>query len=144
MLGTALLDVTIPPGLKDAQRHGLGRAPDGVIVAEPSVGIDGIRIVKVKILGSGPGQIGFKVVAKNASLPVTGVDLPLAATIVFDPPQAETTGRCGTSASRARPGSRPPARSTPPSAAYAAASRPARVEGSGMDPTHPTRLNSGR
>jgi hypothetical protein len=56
--------------------------------------IDGVRIVKVKILGSGPGQIGFKVVAKNASLPVGGADLPLTATLVLDPPQA-TTGRCG-------------------------------------------------
>jgi hypothetical protein len=48
----------------------------------------------VKILGSGPGRIAFKVVAKNASLPVTGSDLPLTATFVLDPPQS-TVARCG-------------------------------------------------
>jgi len=92
-LGASLLDVTIPPGLKDASGMGWVARPTAWSWRSPT-GIDGVRIVKVKILRNAPGQIAFKVVAKNASLPVTGTDLPLAATIVLDPPQA-TTGRCG-------------------------------------------------
>jgi hypothetical protein len=92
-LGATLLDVTVPPGLKDASGTGWVAHPTSW-TWKSTTGLDGVRIVKVKILGSGPGQIGFKVVAKNASLPVGGADLPLTATLVLDPPQA-TTGRCG-------------------------------------------------
>jgi hypothetical protein len=92
-LGDTLLDVSVPPGLKDAS--GTGWTPHPTSWTWQSVtGLQGVRVVKVKISGSGPGYIAFKVVAKNASLPVTGGDLPLTATIVFDPPQA-TSGRCG-------------------------------------------------
>jgi hypothetical protein len=91
--GGSLIDVTVPPGIKDASGTGWVAHPTAWTWRSPA-GLEGVRIVKVKILGSGPGQIAFKVVAKNASLPLTGADLPLTATIVFDPPQA-MTGRCG-------------------------------------------------
>jgi hypothetical protein len=92
-LGGTLTDVTVPPGPKDASGTGWVAHPTAW-TWKSTTGLDGIRLVKVKILGSGPGQIGFKVVAKNANLPLTGADLPLTATLVLDPPQA-TTGRCG-------------------------------------------------
>ena len=91
--GTTLIDATIPPGLLDAS--GTGWVPRPTSWSWKSLtGIQGVRLIKVKISGGGPGYIIFKVVARNASLPVTGTDLPLSATLVLDPPQA-TTARCG-------------------------------------------------
>lgn len=92
-LGTVLTDVTLPPGLKDASGTGWVAKPTAWTWRSPA-GLDGIRLVKVKILGRGPGQIAFKVVAKNASYPVTPSGVPLGATIVLSPPRA-TNGQCG-------------------------------------------------
>jgi hypothetical protein len=91
--GTTFLDVTVLPGLKDAAGVGWVARPTAWTWRSPT-GVDGSRIFKAKILGSGPGQVAFKVIARNASFPVTAGDLPLAVTVVFSPPLG-TAGQCG-------------------------------------------------
>jgi hypothetical protein len=91
--GDVWIDADIPPGLLGVSGTGWMPHPTSW-TWRSTTGIEGVRLLKAKILGSGPGHIGFKVVVKNGSLPVTAGDLPLSATIVFDPPLA-STGRCG-------------------------------------------------
>jgi hypothetical protein len=92
-LGTTLIDATIPPGLRDATGTGWVARPTSWSW-QSLTGVQGVRLVKFKLSASGAGHLAFKILAKNATLPITAGDLPLTATLVLDPPQA-TTGRCG-------------------------------------------------
>jgi hypothetical protein len=54
------------------------------------VGTLGITKVSIKSVSKSPGLLKIAVTGKNGSIPVTGADLPLTATVIFDP-----VGQCG-------------------------------------------------
>ena len=59
--------MAIPPGLLDAT--GTGWVPRPTSWSwRSATGLGSLRMIKLKILGTGSGNIAFKVVAKNASV----------------------------------------------------------------------------
>jgi len=57
------------------------------------VGALGITKVSIKSVSKTPGLLKIAVTGKNGSIPVTGADLPLTATVILDP-----VGQCGQAA----------------------------------------------
>ncbi len=55
---------------------------------------NGVFTVTVNELRKEPGKFKFRVRARDGAYDVTPADLPLKATVVLDPPNAELTGQC--------------------------------------------------
>jgi hypothetical protein len=92
-----VIDATVPPGAySPVTRNGWRDNGRGGFFYKNNDGPlnDGIFAVTVNELRSKPGTFQFRVRAKAGSYAVAPADLPLAVTVVLDPPTAETTGQC--------------------------------------------------
>jgi len=92
-----VIDATVPPGTyAPVGRTGWRANGRGGFFYKNNDGPlnDGIFAVTVNELRGSPGTFQFRVRAKAGSYAVTPADLPLAVTVVLDPPTAATTGQC--------------------------------------------------
>ena len=101
--GAAILDAAIPAGAYDPlTRAGWTVNTRGTTFTYRNAGgaiplLEGIFKVVVKKSARTPGAIQFAVSGKDGSYAVTPAQLPLAATVVLDPPYA-ATNQCGEAA----------------------------------------------
>jgi cysteine-rich repeat protein len=95
-VGTPVLDATMGPGAYDPVSM-IGWKVNGAGTSwtykNPGSHPQGITIAGVKAVPSTPGLVKVKTKGRNASYPVVLSNLPLTATMVLDPPTAET-GLC--------------------------------------------------
>ena len=95
-LGTSVLDATMGPGAYDAVTK-IGWKVNGSATSwtykNPGTHAQGITVAGVKTVASTPGLVKVKAKGRDSSYPVVLSNLPLTATMVLDPPTAET-GLC--------------------------------------------------
>jgi hypothetical protein len=95
--GDVVVDATIPPGEWDpAIKNGWRANGRGGFFYKnngPPLN-NGLFSVTVNELRGAPGTFQFRIKAKEGTYPVAEADLPLAVTVVLDPPTAETSGQC--------------------------------------------------
>jgi hypothetical protein len=103
-----VVDTTVPPGAYDApSRTGWKTAGSGRSWSYrgPGTATAGLQRITIKT-GKAPGALKVKVKGKAGTYAVGAADLPVAATIVLDPPTAEG-GQCIAVAFPAAPPARP-------------------------------------
>ena len=87
-----ILDVAIPGGAFSGHDGWKVNKAGTAWTYKNKAGLGGIIKVQVKTIGT-PGTLQFVVIGKNGSFPVAPADLPLHATMAFDP--MPTAGLCG-------------------------------------------------
>jgi hypothetical protein len=108
-IGAILLDAMVPGGAYDVDtRVGwkVNRTVTSWTYRNPAGHPEGITLVGVKTVRSKPGLVKLHVKGMRALYPVDMGGLPLAATLVLDPPAAQT-GQCMVATWAATPPTRP-------------------------------------
>jgi hypothetical protein len=92
-----VVDANIPPGAYSAaSRNGWRANGRGGFTYKNNGGPlnNGLFAVTVNELRGAPGTFQFRIKAKAGTYTLAQADLPVKATVVLDPPSAETTGQC--------------------------------------------------